>query len=168
MTLLILLILSLLSAAPADARGSAETGAALESVVLLIYPLGSEPEALVRERMDLPSSAATLFWSSYRVEGGRVSIERSGSYSLPRLISREEGGRWAIYSYRVTLAAPERGGRQVEVSFTSEQVQASGLQPAPYAVEEAIRQGGAASGSARLARITHASGGRFRAVVELR
>jgi hypothetical protein len=177
-TLLLLSLFCLLWSAPVEARGRAEiapgtetaSGAAatVEASVPLLYPLGREPEALVRERMDLPASAVALFWSSYRVEDGRVHIDRSGTYHLARLISRKEGGRWAIYSYRVTLAPPERGGRQVEVSFTSEQVDASGLQPAPYAVEEGIRAGGAVSGTARLVDITHLGGRRFRAVVELR
>ncbi len=168
----ILLLLAVLSLSPVrlEARGRAESGAgaALEAKVLLLYSLGNEPEALVRERMDLPASAAALFWSSYRVEAGQVHIERSGSYSLPRLISREESGRWAIYSYRLTMAPPESGGRQVDVSFTDEEAGASGLQPGPYAVREGIRADGAAAGTARLARISRSSAGRFRAVVELR
>jgi hypothetical protein len=56
----------------------------------------------------------------------------------------------------------------VDVSFTSEEVESSGLQPAPYAVQKGIGAGGASSGAARLAEISHVSGSRFRAVVELR
>ena len=170
MTLIALLsILCCLSATPADARGRPEAAvAAAEARVLLLYPLGREPEALVRERLDLPSSAATLFWSTYRVEGGRVQIERSGSYSLPRLVSREEGGPWALYAYRVTMVPPEAGGRKIDVPFTADQAQAGGLQPAPFAVQEGIRAGGAASGSVRLVEIVHAGAGRFRATVEVR
>lgn len=165
---LLLSLLCLLSAGRLEARGRAETGTALEARLPLVYPLGREPETLVRERMDLPASAATLFWSSYRVEGGRIQIERSGTYALPRLMSREEGSAWAIYWYRVTLSPPEGGGRRIDVSFAAEKCDAAGLQPAPFAVQEAIRAGRAASGSVRLVEISHASGGRFRAVVALK
>ena len=138
-----------------------------QAAVLLLYPLGNEPEQMVRERLDLPDSASTLFWSSYRVEGGRVSIERSGTYALPRLLSRQEGGKWAIYEYRVSMNQPESGRRRIEVAFSAEQAQAAGLQPAPFAVREGIHQGRANSGSVRLAGISHEGSG-FRAVVELR
>lgn len=166
--LLFLSLLLIVSPAPLQARGRAESGSAVEASLPLIYPLGREPETLARERMDLPSSAATLFWSAYRVEAGRIQIERSGTYSLPRLISREESSGWAVYSYRVTLAPPDSGGRRIDVSFTAQQCDAAGLQPAPFAVQEAIREGRASSGSARLVEISRTNGGRFRAVVALR
>ncbi len=166
--LLLLSLFCLVLPAKLEARGRAETGTALEARLSLVYPLGREPETLVRERMDLPASAATLFWSSYRVEAGRIEVERSGTYSLPRLISREEGSRWAVYSYRVTLNPPEGGGRRIDVSFDAEKCDAAGLQPAPFAVQEAIRSAGASSGSVRLVEISHTNGGRFRAVVALK
>ncbi len=152
---------------PLHARGSRETGTVQEGRVLLVYPLGAEPDRMVRERLDLPDSASTLFWSSYRVEGGRVSIERSGAYSLPRLVSRQEDGPFAVYEYRVSMVPADKGRRRIEVNFTVEDTRSAGLQPAPYAVREGVHQGGAASGSVRLVEIDHDGRSRFRAVVEL-
>jgi hypothetical protein len=152
----------------ASARGGAESGAVRQGHVLLVYPLGGEPEQMVRERLDLPDSASTLFWSDFKVVNGKLSIGRAGSYSLPRLISRQEGGRWAIYEYQVSMNAVEAGRRKIEVSFSAEEAQAQQLQPAPYAVREAIGRSGSATGTARLASIEREGSDGFRAVVELK
>jgi hypothetical protein len=153
---------------PVLARGSSEPGGENERQALLLYPAGNEPEPLVRERFDLGASASAFFWSSFRVQGGRVSIDRSGAYSLPRLMSRQEGGAWAIYEYRVTVPLAESGRKRIEVAFGAEQAIAAALQPGPYAVREAIGRSGEATGSVRLLEISHTGGGRFLAVVELR
>jgi hypothetical protein len=164
MTLLVFCVL----VSPLPARGTSEAVGEHEAGAFLLYALGNEPEPLWRERFDLGASASAFFWSSFRVQAGRPSIERSGTYSLPHLVSRQEGGSWAIYEYRVTVPPAEAGRKKVEVVFGGEQAYAAAVQPGPYAVLEAIKKSGETSGSVRLLEINHTGAGRFRAIVELR
>ena len=160
--------LSAVIALPLAAGGLKE--APVGGGVYLVYETPVAGDArLFRDRFDMPAAAAALGWSRFRVAAGRLEIDGSGAYSHARLVSEESLAGCVVYGYQLERSASDdRGAERMEVAFSCSDLISTGRQPARYAVEEAIRRSGRASGSVRVAEIEYRGRGRFHVVVLLR
>jgi hypothetical protein len=178
------LLFSALAALPAAAGGSGEKPAAPEGgpqrspvTVYLVLKPGESRNAMLVERLHLPSSLAALAWTEFKLEAsGNVELAAGGGYRLVshRPASEESLGELGVYGYslRVTWSSgSELAARKtlsIAFQYGDEDARGVVLQPAQRALLEGIRRSGRQKGSARVLELAYLGDGKFRAKVGLR